>query len=229
MKRSYPHARMSLAVARAGGDDSDVYREKGPGTAWADLYLGFFLVMRGELEEAEERLRSSLEVAERSGDIILRACDLYCLVVAALRRNDNEAVHRIAHMSVEAGISHGWPEMASAAKGCLAWLAWQEGDGEGVLRVAGEAEDLWRMARGPLIMWKWTYLWPLVAVYVREGQIGQAVEAGCQMLEPSQQRLPDELEATLAHAGAAWASEDVRTTKDLLCRALELAHLFHFF
>ena len=51
----------------------------------------------------------------------------------------------------------------------LVRLAWQEGDGEGVLRVAGEAEDLWRMARGPLIMWKWTYLWPLVSAVPTRG------------------------------------------------------------
>lgn len=78
-------------------------------------------------------------------------------------------------------------------------------------------------------MWKWVYLWPLVAVYLSDAWIGEAVTAARQMLEPFQQRPPDELEALLELAGAAWASDKPDMARAELARALELAHDLHFF
>ena len=224
-------ARKAVAAATSGGDDPDIYGEKGRGAiAWATLYLGWFLLMRGDLEEAEDNLQRSLVIAEGSGDILLLAGDLYCLEVVGLRRHDHETVRRIAPEAEAAALLVGLPEMASVAKGCRAWLAWQDEDLESVLKLADEAAaHLQRPPVGLLSIWKWTYLWPVIAVHLHNKQVGKAVEAGNQMLEPPQQRLPDELEATLKSARTAWASKEVGTAKDLLYYALELAHGLHFF
>ena len=102
-------------------------------------------------------MQSSLVVAERSGDLILREGNLFCLVVAALRRHNTEGVRRLAPRCEKAGTSAGFPEVVGTAKGCLAWLAWEDGDPGSVLSFAREAEHLLR-TRGHLAMLRWTYL-----------------------------------------------------------------------
>jgi hypothetical protein len=47
-------------------------------------------------------------------------------------------------------------------------------------------------------------------------------------LEPSQQRLPDELEAVVAAAQEAWDSGDRELAGAKLAQAVELAHELHF-
>ena len=71
-----------------------------------------------------------------------------------------------------------------------------------MVTLADEAAELLRMPKSndPHAHWKWAYLWPLIAVRLDEGKIAEAVEAGLQMLDPSQQQLPDELESLLESA-----------------------------
>ena len=76
--RAGPWPRPAPAVT-----DSNWYREKGPATAWAALFLGFFLMLHDEQQEAEEQLQTSLGMAERSGDVILTSSSLFCLTIAA--------------------------------------------------------------------------------------------------------------------------------------------------
>ncbi len=84
-----------------------------------------------------------------------------------------------------------------------------------MVALAHEAGELYK-AGGNLRILKWTYIWPVIAVHLRNGQVGKAVEAGNQMLERPQQRLPDELEMILESARDAWANKEVETAKDLL-------------
>jgi hypothetical protein len=124
----------------------------------------------------------------------------------------------------------GVVEWVANAKACLVWLAWLDHD---VGRVAEEAEELIMTAVGSDAVWepiwKWVYLWPLVALNLADAKVDEAAAAGLQMLEPSQQRLPDELESLLESAGAAWASDQPEVAAAKLRRALELAHDLHFF
>ena len=100
-----------------------------------------------------------------------------------------------------------------------------------MVRLADEAAELLRMPNSneSHAHWKWAYLFPLMAVRLGEGKVAEAVEAGLQMLEPSQQHLPDELDSLLESAGAAWASEQPEVAAAKLRQALELAHDLHFF
>jgi hypothetical protein len=66
-------------------------------------------------------------------------------------------------------------------------------------------------------------------MHLGEGKVAKAVAAGLQMLEPSQQRLPDELESLLESAVAAWTSEKANLAGRELARALEVAHDLDFF
>jgi tetratricopeptide (TPR) repeat protein len=223
------NARRALAAASAGADDSNWYREKGPASAWAALWLGFFLMLHDEQQEAAEQLEISLGMADRSGDVILRAAALFCLAIAALRRHDVPAVRLLGPRAVAAGEVAGWPVFVSAAKACLAWLAWQDDHPKEVVALAHEAASLWRTALGSLTFCKWLYLWPLVALQLGGGQVALAVEAGREMLDPSQQRFPDELEEMVTSGCAAWDNGYAELASEKLGEALQLAHDLHYF
>jgi class 3 adenylate cyclase/DNA-binding SARP family transcriptional activator/tetratricopeptide (TPR) repeat protein len=212
--------RKAAAAAAEGGDESDI--------AWAALFLGFFLMLRGDLGEAQEQWESSLAVAERSADNILRAANLVCSALVAVRRHDVEAVRYLAPQAVVA-CEVPLPEFVGAGKGCLAWLAWQDERANDVVTLANEAAEHFRTALGPMTFWKWVYLWPLVAVRLGDDSVGEAVAASRQLLEPFQQRPPDELERVLESASVAWTSERADVARANLTQALELARDLHFF
>jgi len=60
------------------------------------------------------------------------------------------------------------------------------------------------------------------------GELGDAVEAARQLLAPSQQRLPDELETTLQAAIAAWGTGDGQAAAAMLSDGVELAGQLRF-
>ena len=219
-------ARMSAALAKQAGGDADIYREKGPATAWAAYFLGWYLLLRGDLDEAEEHSVSSLSVADRSGDLILRAFCLANLAGVALRRHDKEAVRALAPRAEAAGEVVHVTTVVAAAKACLAWLAWQDGRSEDVVALANEAGDVFRP---PVMIYKWLYIWPLVVVRLQEGKIAEAVTAARELLEPSQQLLREELQSLVESAWLSWDRGDADAASSSLALALEMAHELRFF
>ena len=116
----------------------------------------------------------------------------------------------------------GYPEYVAAAKATMAWVARREERPEDVLVLANEALEMWGavVATHPL---KWPCLWPLIAVRLTAGRVAGAVDASRQLLLPTQQRLPDELEALVEAAQATWDAGEGERSADKLGEALELA------
>ncbi len=226
-------ARAALAAAEAGGHTPLLVRLPDPQrgdheVGWKQYNLGRCLVLHGDLDEAEETLHAALATADRIGEEVLRLRSLCLLALTALRRYDAGAVASLVAEVLEGTAATQWPEYLAMAKASLAWLAWREGPlrGGGTSR-AEEALALWAKTTGgqPL---HWICLWPLIAVRLRAGDVSEAVDASRQLLEPSQQRLPDELEPLVITAGAAWDSGDRELAGATLARAVELAHELHF-
>jgi tetratricopeptide (TPR) repeat protein len=213
--------RMALATATKIDDKNS--------SSSAARFLGFFLVLHGELQEAQRHLESSLAVAERSGDIDVRSSDLVGLALAALRRGDVRAVGSLAAQAVAVGEAAGFTDWLGVAKSCLAWVAWREGRTNDVLSLADEAREILRSALGPATFCTWVHAWPLIAVLLGRREVAKAVAAARQLLEPSQQRLPDELESLLILAAAAWDEDQPEVATDQLARALGLAHDLRYF
>jgi len=216
------NARRAVAIATENACDPTEI-------AWRACGLGLWLTLHGEPGDAQEQLESSLAVAERSGNTTLRAASLVYLAQAAQRRHDAEAVRSLAPRAATASEVAGIAQLRAWANSCLVWLAWQDQEPSKVAVLAEGTEDLLRTAVGGFMFWKWVYLWPVVAMHLGEGKVAKAVAAGLQMLEPSQQRLPDELESLLESAVAAWTSEKANLAGRELARALEVAHDLDFF
>ena len=74
-----------------------------------------------------------------------------------------------------------------------AWLAWQDGRPDEVLRLAAEIESLDLTNVGSAAMHRWAYLFPVLAVRLAAGATAEAVAAARRIIDPSQQLLPDDL------------------------------------
>ena len=196
------------------------------GVGWAVFGLGFYLLWDGGIDEAEERLTEALHTAERTGSAGLRALSLSYINLAALRRDDPAAVGLLAPQAIEAAYAASRPQYAATAKASLAWMAWKTGRLGEVEALAEEALASW--PDGSWQPFHWVCLWPLIAVRLDAGQVAEAVEAACQLLQAPQQRLPNELEAEVQAGIQTWERGDPERAREILAGALKLAREMRF-
>ena len=121
-------------------------------------------------------------------------------------------------------------EIAADRRGAVeAWLAWQDGRPDEVLKLAAEIEqqNLSNVASGA--RYQWVYLFPVVAARLKADALDAAVGAARRILDPSQQLLSEDLMAALAAACAAWDNGDQATARSRLAAALDLARARGYF
>jgi hypothetical protein len=167
-------------------------------------------------------------VAERIGQSNLLGHSLLGLARIALRQHDTDAVRAWTSRALAAadGIARG--EYMAGAKACLAWLAWQDGHPEDVIKLASEIAELQQMAFGAGSHESWVYLWPLLAAHLDAGQMADAIATARTLADTSRQRLPDALESAVECAVAAWEQNSPERAKRNLVAALALAKDLRF-
>jgi tetratricopeptide (TPR) repeat protein len=210
--------RAAVTVAEHTGEDKDV--------GYATQFLGWALWLRGALPEAEAELTNALRLAERTGETYLRDVTLLSLTLTALRRHDVEAVRALLPRAFAALRKSGdvFGNRIAGGMACAAWLAWQDDRPDEVTRLAAEIEEHELTTLGSGAMYRWVYLFPLLAARLRAGELDAAVTAARRLLDPSQMRLPDDLTAALAAACESWEDDGKRTdTEQHLTTALALA------
>ena len=126
------------------------------------------------------------------------------LAMTALRRHDSAAVRCLAPRAMTAASAMASAGAQTGREGLpgLAGLA-RSASGDVVTlakEITGQRAAVGRFA----VCYGWAYLWPLVAVHLEAGDIGEAIAASRQLLDPEQQRPPDELESVLTAAHGAW-------------------------
>jgi adenylate cyclase len=211
--------RRSVELAEQTGDEKDV--------GYATYFLGWALWLRGDLTEAQQQLEKALKMGERIGERHLLVTSLLALILIALRRHDTEAVRTlIPQARTTAGKDGIYIALTVAVR---AWLAWQDGHPDEVIRLAGRVAefDLNALVTGG--RYRWIYLFPLIAARLRSGDTTAAVAAARQIIDPAQQLLPDDLMAALDAACAAWDRGEAGPAADGLAGALRLAHDLHYF
>jgi tetratricopeptide (TPR) repeat protein len=218
-ERAVADFRRSLEAAEQSGDIKDI--------GYATDFLGWALLLRGDLAGARELLERARSIAERVGESVLLANSLASLVIAAMASRDTEMVRALAPRAIAAAETVGGASVTAYAKAPLAWLAWQDGRPGDVVKVADELTALLTTTQGG--RYRWLYLFPLLAVRLADGDTGAAAEAARQMLAPSQQALPDELTAALDVACRAWDAGEAGRAAEALRAALELAHELRYF
>jgi len=213
----------NIQLSAAAAAESDEEKDLG----YATYFTGWLLLLKGDLTAAREYLERSLALAERIGEAVLLGESLVLLTIAAIHRHDTETVRSLVHRAVvaaDAMASYGLP---ADARACLAWLAWQDGRPQDVIKIAAQIETLdttsaYHVTDG-VTPYKWVYLWPLIAVHTDAGNVADAVAAARQLLNPEQLYLPDQLDAVVTAACDAWDRDDAAAAAGLLKDGLALA------
>lgn len=176
---------------------------------FAHYVLGYDLMLRGDLEDAERELRLSLQIANHVGDIVLQARCLAYLGRLSRQRHDVEEATSRAEQCLRVAEAGGMWEYVAMGRAVLAWAAWGQGDAAGARTHAQAAVQLWRNL--PIVYpFQWAALLPLMGVSLKSKQHAIAVDYARAMLDPAQQRLPEQLAVALQAAIRAWdaARED---------------------
>ncbi len=146
--------RASVEAAEHTGEDKDL--------GYSIDFLGWALWLRGDLAEATENLKKALAMAERIGEAHLRVMSLLYLALTALRRHDPQEVRALIPRLV-AALEEGDTRIA-VPLACQAWLAWQDGNPQEVLRLAGEIAKLDLTTIGSAARYRWLHQFPVMAV-----------------------------------------------------------------
>jgi hypothetical protein len=210
-----------LRLAKAAAAESAQARDL-PSTTFQ---LGFFAFFGGELAAAEEYMATALRQATRTGDISLQSrCLTYLAIVYRLQGRDDE-VETYSNHALEVAQAACMPEYTATAKANQAWLAWRRGDLEAAETYGREALAVWNDLPKQMAstMLRWTALWPLLGVALHRGLHATAIDCARAMLQPTQMRLPRELEALLENASAADEKNEADLALDLLRQAVASA------
>jgi len=206
--------RRALDLALRIGDPSAI--------AVREFSLGLALLLRDDLAEVDEHLERALSVAEACEDELLVARILAYRPLVARKRGDVERCRVAAAVALEMAERLRLREYVAMATASRAWVAWRDGDAEAARALAAAATRLWDDGafRYPF---RWVALLPVLALDVEAGDLGAAVAAVAEILEPAQQRLPDRLESALAASLAARAHGDAGETRATLARSVDAA------
>jgi len=205
--------RGSVLMAERTGEEKDL--------GYATHFLGWGLWHRGDLPEARRELQSAYDMAERMGETFLRAVSLQTLTLTALRQHDTEAVRGLLPRAAAAADNAHTPLTGIMA--CRAWLAWQDGQPDTVIRLADQIAHYEPATVSIIGAHRWVYLFPLIAAQLGAGRVDEAVTAARQVLDPAQQALPGDLTAALEAAGDAWDRGEPSLAGRHLEAALRLA------
>jgi predicted ATPase len=189
--------------------------------ALAQFSLGFSFLWRDELAEAQDALQSSLSLAERTGDVVLQARCLSFLTLLSRRRGQVEDVRRYISPSLAAATAAGVSQCVGTAQANLAWVAWREGALSEAEANGQAALETWKQY--PNFMFQWTALWPLTGVALARREVGRAMDYVRILLDPLQQRLPEEMATALERALDAWDQDRADAAQRYLQQAAEIA------
>jgi class 3 adenylate cyclase/tetratricopeptide (TPR) repeat protein len=189
---------------------------------WAVFDLGFALLWHGDLDEATVVLRESLAEAKRRGDMTVRSRALTYLMVAGRKRGDVEGVRDAVGPVIERAREASLPEYEATAIANRAWVAWRSGDEEAAATDAHAALHMWE-GLPVRYAFDWMALWPLLAMALTSGRVGEAAEYARGMLLPSQQLLQQPAATLVEDAVHAWDAGQPADAGELLHRAVGAA------
>lgn len=185
----------------------------------AHFQMGFFHLFRREFAEADENLHQCLAFAGRLGDPLRQARAHNYLMVLARMRGQVEAALSYLPAILKTTWAGPMADYTPQVCACKAWAAWRSGD----LREA-QAHGLAAYDADQKIVvkfpFRWTFLFPLLAVAVSANELAAARQYAQELLAPNQMRLPDDLTARLDTGGS---SSDDELTRQQLTAALTLA------
>ena len=196
------------------------------------MSLGVALTWYGDLDEAQQVHRRVLAEVERAGTTNGRSMALTELAVTAWRQGDVDLVRELvpeARAAAAAGPRTGqnWQYVTGATAALEAWVAWRDQRPEQVIELGTGALALWR-SQLESFPFRCVALFPIASAYLQLGQTTRAIDTVRETLEPTQARLPDELEAAVLAACEAGDRAETELASTLLADAVDLARALRY-
>jgi predicted ATPase/class 3 adenylate cyclase len=163
-----------------------------------EFHLGFGLLWRGKLEEAEKHLWRALDEARRLGDVLT---ETRCLVYGSIARRKLGDVDGVQELDAELAKMDDTYSYAGLIAANRAWLSWRARDGDATQRWGTKALEAWeRVGRAGPTVFQWSARFPMLAVDVGREQIESAAAHARFMLGEAQQPLPADVRSALEEA-----------------------------
>ncbi len=206
-EESVAYCRKALAEVQQTGNTSLI--------GFAHFVLGNRLLWSGHLNEAEEEMRSAINIAEQVGNTRLLARCLMFLPFISRHRGLVEDVREVVTHALAV------PEARNIAiiKGHRAWLAWRDGSLVEA-ETYGRASLEERQGQRRVNPFQWAGLWPLIGVMLVQEKTEEAMNYGRMLLDPTQQPPPAQLSALLEAALQAWDTGQQEETRAFLQQAV---------
>ena len=172
-----------------------------------------------QLDDAEYNIRSADKLAQQIGnDRVQTLCLTYSAVLHRFQGDVNGA-QRFANESLKMPEQSGIQFYVGMAKANLAWVAWRRKGFDLAATHGREASQIMTQA----YPFRWAALWPLIGVAIEHDDLATAMDYPRQLLDPSQQRLPQEMIQYLLAALTAWDEPDVNAASAHFRAAAKIA------
>jgi hypothetical protein len=181
---------------------------------------GFILLWAGRLAKAGEPLRAALTKAEELDHVFLQVRCLAYLSILHRLQGDVAQVKRYLALSEQIVYQDKHRSYIGVEQTSRAWLAYLDQSW-----AQAKAQALAALASWDDIFYPFGWLahWILLAHGLTKGDLQQARQAAAEMLDPRQQRLPDEITAALEEVRQVIDSGHLEATPVALERVLSLA------
>jgi DNA-binding SARP family transcriptional activator/tetratricopeptide (TPR) repeat protein len=196
----------------------------------AQFQIGFAHLWHGKPRDAIKPILAALQLAEETDDISLQARCVSYLTVAFRQCDQVEETRRYAEQSLDVTTRAQMPEYIAMARANQAWLAWRA-DNLGLCQeFCRLAVENWHQlppnhASAPF---QWLARFLLIGVALYQEKYSWAIDEARLILDPSQQRLPQELESPLTQAAQCWEAGKHHTAQTLLHESIVLARQLHY-
>ena len=192
-----------------------------------NFVLGLIELFHGDFADAAEQCGNALQMAVRTGDLVLQARCLTYRAVAYRRLGDIPRCRTEAEKTLVLAGELKMAEYVAMAKASLAWVAWREKNEGEAEKLATEALELWHGMDDPYSM-DWMALWPLIAIAFARKDIARAIEFANGLLEENQHPPPEELSAIVRKACEEWQNGVEKEAGSALAEAIKIAKELHY-
>jgi tetratricopeptide (TPR) repeat protein len=186
----------------------------------AQFAMGYGLLHAGELKSAEGWLLKALENARRIDLRVEEARILAFLSTLYRQLGDVIRTAEYTQLAETKGAAVGSRHFVAHSLANSAWLAYCRGETTLAFENAKKASQEFIDTKVPFA---WLALIVLMAIFTDARDYDRAKDAAAAMLDPMQQRLPDDLTAALEGAVESWEQKDIEKTSEFLKQAVELA------
>jgi tetratricopeptide (TPR) repeat protein len=181
--------------------------------------LGFTYFWHGNFHEAEENFIEALALAERTGNQEQRVLVLSYRGLLYRLAGDLQGAQEFVPRALQAAQEARMPMYIGLAMANQAWISLQQGD-PGKAEAEAKAADA--QLRGMFPHYG-VVVWPLIAIYLGRGEVGEAIELARKLVLPSQRKLVDALDNALQTAIQLYDAGDEAKAGNQLRDALRLA------